>query len=207
MSSPTKEWISMLDQQITKDFANTDYNQTKAYSIKLPISVIAGIKLSTLTAEVKHINNDQFNYLIFSLSVRILNNYQLQSTCEFNTNVKGTLNYNIYSEHIQLGDNDESDFQSIVFKNMSRLHSILYNIRFSKLDDKLISKPIYDDNSTLDWSAICKTLPNCEPLYETCSVCFDETSTFTKCKHCLCRHCSQHLKSNTCPICRTQLNK
>lgn len=211
MSSPTKEWITMLDQQITKDFANTDYNQSKSYLVKLPISVIAGIKLSTLTAEVTHYNNEYCNNLIFALRVNILNNYHLHSITSHGThhdNIdEDILDYHVHSDNIKISNDDKSDFRTKVFNHMCRLHSVLSSIRFSKLNDRLTRDPIHNDEHTLGWIDICKNLPNCEPLYGVCSVCLDETSTVTKCKHYLCRYCSQKLKSNTCPTCRLQLNE
>jgi len=38
--------------------------------------------------------------------------------------------------------------------------------------------------------------------YDTCCVCYEETSTFTECNHALCKTCRDLLINSNCPICK-----
>jgi hypothetical protein len=43
------------------------------------------------------------------------------------------------------------------------------------------------------------------PEENNCSVCYEENSTFTKCKHNLCGACLIQLRKQECPMCRQEL--
>lgn len=199
------QWSDLIADQVVKEFKTSDWITSKRCNLNLPIAIIDGIKIRSCKVHINHINhNKHCNFLTFLITVVIQNNHKLQSHIhdDLSSGIPYYQEYNIHFERSKVKNNDKSKFLEKILKCVMKIYDIMDTIRFSKLSDRLTTQNIDSEENVYSWINICKALPKCVSEYDTCSVCLDETTTFTTCGHYLCRHCSQQLKTDTCPVCR-----
>ena len=102
---------------------------------------------------------------------------------------------NIYISNFDIVD--ESNYKNVIYNILFMCHIIITNFKYSPLFYN-----VYHGNDLKQMIEIRKKNIKLFGNYTECSVCYEQTITYTDCKHYLCQKCYTSLDAKICPMCR-----